>query len=213
VFCCALPLASLGRANRCHGSNLPASRPTATADFDASSVAKLLIEIGRHLVLAGENPYKVRSYARAVESLLLLTLPLREVIAEGRLREIPDVGAARLETIRQLHQDGATPRLEVMRAEVPAGVLELLAVPGLRPPKVLDLYRKLGINSLNDLEAACRQGQLKGSGFGPAFHEKVVAGVELVRRSEGQRLIHHAPEHLAALGECLRRFHPELSLT
>src|SRR3954468_24393688 len=84
-----------------------ASRP-ASDDLDASSVAKLLVEIGQRLVLARENPYKARSYARAAESLLLLTLPLEEVIAQDRLRYIPGVGVALAETIRQLHDDGTT---------------------------------------------------------------------------------------------------------
>src|SRR3954447_16881539 len=139
-----------------------ASQPAASAALDASSVSKLLIEIGQRLVLAGENPYKARSYTRAAESLLLLTLPLDEVIAQGRLQDIPGVGAALSQTIIRLHQHGTTPRLEAMRAEVPAGVLELLAIPGLRAPKIMELYQKLGISSLDELEAACRQNQLKG---------------------------------------------------
>src|SRR3954453_6516021 len=55
----------------------------------ASPVATLLVEIGHRLVLAGENPYKARAYSRAAQKLLTLTLPLGEVIAAGRLREIP----------------------------------------------------------------------------------------------------------------------------
>jgi DNA polymerase (family X) len=182
------------------------------ADPDAPSVAKLLVEIGQRLVLAGENPYKARSYARAAESLLLLTLPLDDVIAQGRLQDIPGVGAALSETITRLHQHGTTPRLKAMRAEVPAGVLELLAIPGLRAPKVLELYQKLGITTLDELEAACRNDQLKSAkGFGPSFQEKVVAGIDLMRRSAGQRLLHHAADHLAQVEMNLTRSHPELS--
>ncbi|MFL4991751.1 MAG: PHP domain-containing protein [Microvirga sp.] len=182
------------------------------AEPDASSIAKLLIEIGQRLVLAGENPYKARSYTRAAESLLLLTLPLDEVIAQGRLQDIPGVGAALSQTIIRLHQHGTTPRLEAMRAEVPAGVLELLAIPGLRAPKIMELYQKLGISSLDELEAACRQNRLKGEkGFGPSFQEKVVAGIDLTRRFAGQRLIHHVADHLAQVAASLTRSHPELS--
>ena len=168
--------------------------------LDAPAVAAILIEIGQRLTLAGENPYKARAYARAAESLLLLDEPLGTVISEGRLREIPGVGVALEETILRLHKDGTTSRLDAMRAEVPAGVLEMLAVPGLRPPRVLDLFRKLGIASLDDLEAACRQDRLaQAKGFGPAFQAKVLAGIELLRRSRGQRLIHHAAERLEVL--------------
>jgi DNA polymerase (family X) len=77
---------------------------------------------------------------------------------------------------------------------------------------VLDLYRALGISSLDELEAACRQDRLtKAKGFGPAFQSKVLAEIELLRRSKGQRLLHHAGDHLAALTKAVRRSHPELT--
>jgi DNA polymerase (family 10) len=168
------------------------------------------VEIGRRLVLAGENPYKARAYARAAESLALLSEPLETVIVADRLRELPGVGIALPETIRQLHRDGTTPRLEAMRAEVPTNVLALLAIPGLRPPHALDLYRELGIASVADLEAACRHDRLKSAaGFGAAFQAKMLEGIALMRRSHGQRLIHHAAEDLAGLEANLRRSHPE----
>src|SRR5215213_10855956 len=115
---------------------------------DASAVARLLVEISQRLRLAGESPYRARAYARAAESLLTLTIPLEDVIAQDRLREIPGVGAALAAVIRALHQNGTTPRLEAMRAEVPASVLEMLSVPGLAPAKVLQIYRQLGIATL-----------------------------------------------------------------
>jgi DNA polymerase (family 10) len=129
--------------------------------LDAPAVAAILIEIGQRLTLAGENPYKARAYSRAAEILLLLNEPLEDLIADGRLREIPGVGVALEETILRLHKDGTTSRLDAMRAGVPAEVLEMLAVPGLRPPRVLDLFRKLGIASLDDLDAAGRQNKLR----------------------------------------------------
>src|SRR3954462_6224387 len=94
------------------------------AKLDASAVATLLIEIGRRLVLARENPYKARAYSRAAQNLLTLTLPLGEVVAAGRLREIPGVGEALAATIEQLYARGTTPKLEALRADAPAGVLE-----------------------------------------------------------------------------------------
>jgi DNA polymerase (family 10) len=45
-----------------------------------------------------------------------------------------------------------------MRAEIPAGVLDILTIPGLRPDKVIKLYREFGITSLAQLEEAARGG-------------------------------------------------------
>jgi DNA polymerase (family 10) len=138
------------------------------SDNDATAVARLLLEISQHLLLAGENPYKARAYARAAESLLTLTIPLEDVIAQDRLREIPGVGAALAEVIRALHQNGTTRRLQAMRAEVPASVLEMLKIPGLAPEKVMRIHQQLGIATLEELEQACREDQLRACKGAPS---------------------------------------------
>jgi DNA polymerase (family 10) len=66
---------------------------------------------------------------------------------EERLTEIPGVGDAIAVIITTLYRTGTHPSLEKLRKEIRAGVLELLTVPGLRPEKVLHLYKGLGITS------------------------------------------------------------------
>ena len=178
---------------------------------DASAVARLLVEISRRLRLAGESPYRARAYARAAENLLTLTVPLADVIAQGRLREIPGIGAALAEVIRTLHQYGTTPRLEAMRADLPASLLEFLNIPGLAPEKIAHIHQQLGITTLADLEQACRQDRLKATkGLGAALQAKVLQGIELLHRSQGQRLVHHADALLRAAAANLAVSHPEL---
>src|SRR5947209_678639 len=173
------------------------SRPSESKALDAPAVAKLLVEIGQRLVLAGENPYKARAYARAAESLLTLTMPLGEVIAQGRLREIPGVGAAIAGTIEKLHSEGTTAKLEALRAEAPASVLEMLRIPRIPPAKVLQIHRELGVASIEELEAACRADRLKArKGLGASLQGKILAGIELMRQAQGRRLIHQAAELL-----------------
>jgi DNA polymerase (family X) len=180
--------------------------------LDAPAVARLLTEIGQRLTLAGENPYKARSYRRAAEALLSLAIPLDEVIAQGRLKEIPGVGAALAETIFQLHLHGTTKKLERMRAEAPAGLLELLRIPGLRAQTVIDLHRKLGIASLDELQQACGDGRVQAcKGLGPALAQKLQSGIELMRRAQGQRLIHQAGDLLEAAAANLARSRADLS--
>jgi DNA polymerase (family 10) len=181
------------------------------SDNDAAVVARLLLELSQRLLLAGENPYKARAYARAAESLLTLTIPLEDVIAQNRLREIPGVGAALAEVIRALHQNGTTPRLEAMRADVPASVLEMLKIPGLAPEKVMRIHQQLEITSLDELEQACQQDRLTTSkGLGASLQAKVLQGLEFLRRAQGQRLVHHADELLRATAANLGVSHPEL---
>jgi len=64
------------------------------AAIEAPEVIKLLREFGQWVALRGGNPYRAKAYARAAENLGTLTVPLGEVIPEGRLREIPGIGEA-----------------------------------------------------------------------------------------------------------------------
>src|SRR5512133_144774 len=109
--------------------------------LDAMQVAKLLAEYGRRTALAGGNPYRSKAYLRAADSLATIAEPLERIIAQDRLREIPGIGAAIADIVTKLHRTGTHPSLEKMRKEIPEGVLEMLAVPGLRPEKVLKLHQ------------------------------------------------------------------------
>src|SRR5688500_5765907 len=119
------------------------------ARLGAAEVAALLEEMGQRLGLRPGNPYRARAYVRAAEGLATLTEPLEDLIAGDRLREIPGVGEALAGVIEKLHRHGTHKQLEELRKEVPAGVLEIGRVPGLRSEKALKLYRELGIDSLD----------------------------------------------------------------
>ena len=109
----------------------------------AAEVADVLEEIGRLLELKGENPFKVRAYANAARALGDLTEPLDAVLAEGRLREIPGIGAAIADKIVALVETGSIPLLERLRGEIPAGVLDLVAVPGLGVKRARAAYEAM----------------------------------------------------------------------
>src|SRR3954447_9381313 len=124
--------------------------------LDAREVASLLREYAQRAALRGGNPYRAKAYSRAGDSLAALAVPLHALIAEDRLTEIPGVGEAIADMITKLHKSGTHPSLEKLWKEIPEGVLEMLAVPGLRPEKVLRLYQDLDITSLAELEAAAK---------------------------------------------------------
>jgi DNA polymerase (family 10) len=98
-----------------------------------------------------------------------------------------------------------------MRREIPAGVLEMLSVPGLRSDKVLKLYKQLGIASLDELEAAARQDRIKNmKGLGPALQRKVLQGLEMRKAAIGTRHMHRAARLIAAAEKNLRRALPDI---
>ena len=94
--------------------------------LDTAAVSKLLRELAQRLELAGDNFYRARAYGRAADNLALSPLPLERLVAEGRLTEIPGIGDALAGVITQLHETGHHPRLEVLREDMLAGVLDML---------------------------------------------------------------------------------------
>ena len=155
---------------------------------EVSEVARLLDEFGRRALLYGGNPYRAKAYLRAAERVALLTEPLDAVVRQQRLQEIPGVGDAIAGVITQLCKTGSHPSLEKMRADVPESVLEMLAIPGLRPEKVMKLHKELGINTIEELETAVRDDRLKAiKGLGPALQRKIVAGLEAMQSARAAR--------------------------
>jgi DNA polymerase (family 10) len=93
-----------------------------------------------------------------------------------------------------------------MRKEIPAGALEMLTIPGLRPDKVLKIHKELGISSLDELEMAAKADRLKSvKGLGAALQSKILQGIEIRRTGEGQRHLHRAAKLLDTAQEQLRK--------
>ncbi|WP_348627840.1 hypothetical protein [Mesorhizobium sp. M1A.F.Ca.IN.022.04.1.1] len=102
---------------------------------DSRTVASLLREYAHRSSLRGGNPYRTKAYLRAADSLTALSQPLDRIIAAGALTRIPDIGDAIADIVRKLYESGTHPRLEKLREEVPAGVMELFAYRGFGPTR------------------------------------------------------------------------------
>lgn len=178
---------------------------------DTQEVARLLREYAQRSALHGGNPYRAKAYSRAADSLAALALPIEQLIEEDRLTEIPGVGEAIADIITKLHRSGTHPSLEKLRKEIPAGVLELLSVPGLRADKVLRLYKDLGITSLADLEEAAKEDRLKkAKGLGAALQTKILQNLAIAKSGQGRLHLHRAAALLQHAKDSLRKTRPEL---
>ena len=178
---------------------------------DAHTVAKLLREYAKRTALRGGNPYRAKAYSRAADSLTALAEPLDKLIAEDRLTDVPGIGEAIADIVTKLYQTGTHPSLEKLRKDIPNGVLELLTIPGLRPEKVLRLYKDLGITSLAELEAAAKDDRIKKSkGLGAALQTKILQNLAVAKSGEGSLHLHRAAALLDHAKTSLRTAQPEL---
>ena len=142
-------------------------------------MAAVLTEIGTLLELKGENPFKTRAYqagARVVESLGEDELKAR--VADGTLQEVKGIGQALAQKITELSTTGRLDYFEKLKASVPAGLVEIMAIPGVGPKKVRALQEKLGVDTIAKLRAACAENRVATlDGFGEKTQERILAGI------------------------------------
>ena len=130
-------------------------------------VAGILTSIATLLELKGENPFKSRAYLNAARALEGMSEPLDKVIAEERLAEVKGIGESIQKKICELITTGRLAYYEELKAATPPGLVAMLDIPGLGPKKIKALHDELGIETVEQLEAACNEGtvaRLKGFG-------------------------------------------------
>src|SRR5688572_2658460 len=179
--------------------------------MDSRSAAHVLSEIAALLDLRAENRFKARAYRTAAKAILGVDSDdLTSLYMEGELAKIPGLGPATLSVIGDLIENGESQYLEQLRMNVPEGVLELMRVPGLGVAKIEQIFEELGVTTLDELEAAARDGRLaRLRGFGAKTAEKLVTGIAFARRSTSQALLPRALAEATRLVASVRR-HPDV---
>jgi len=149
-------------------------------------IADLLKRIGDMLDILGENRFKVLAYRRASESILSLGQDIRAYWRAGTLQEIPGIGPAIADKIEELLSTGHLEFYDRLQDQVPAGVVSLLDIPDVGPKTATLLWEELGLQSMAEVEAAAKAGQLRElPGLGAKSEAKILAGIEtLYRRSD-----------------------------
>lgn len=143
--------------------------------------------IANLLEIKGEVIYVTLAYRRAAENLLSLGRDAREYWREGRLREIPGVGKAIAEKMDELLSTGRLVFLEKLKEEVPPGLADWMAVPGLGPKKIGLIWKELGITSLSELSEAAHAGKLRVlPGMGEKSEAQILAGIDSLSRRTGR---------------------------
>ncbi|HTR42770.1 MAG TPA: DNA polymerase/3'-5' exonuclease PolX [Pseudomonadales bacterium] len=176
--------------------------------MDKSKIAEIMVEIGMLLELKGENPFKTRAYGNAARAIENLEEALEKIIAEDRLTEVKGIGEAISKKITELVQTGKLKYYEELKASLPPGLTEMLEIPGVGPKKIKTMYEKLGIESIEQLEAACKSGKVAElDGFGEKTAQNILEGIERKRTYASKFLLSDALRAAEPLLESLRN-HP-----
>jgi len=168
-------------------------------------IARRLDEVAQILASQGANPFRVLAYQHAAETLRHLTRPADEIFrqeGEPGLRQLPGIGERLARSIATLLITGRLPMLDRLRGKGESGAL-LASVPGIGRSLAARLRRELGIETLEQLEAAAHDGRLKAiTGIG---NKRVTGIIDSLAARLGRvrpiRPVHKAAD--AAIAEIL----------
>jgi DNA polymerase (family 10) len=153
-------------------------------------VAQVFEEVADLLEIQGANPFRIRAYRTAARTIRDLSEPLAEMInkPDVKLQDLAGIGKDLADKIRTILTTQDLPLRAELRAGVPAGLRDLLNVPGLGPKRALILHQQLGIGSLGDLRKAAGKHRIRAlKGFGQKTEEKILQALEHVEQA-GRRV-------------------------
>jgi DNA polymerase (family 10) len=145
-----------------------------------ADIAAAFEQVADLLELQDANPFRVRAYRNAARVIGGLKLDLAALLAEGKaLPKLPGIGADLDAKIHELATTGHLALLDRLRKELPAGVTELLQLPGLGPKRVRALYDELHVHTLPQLLRAARDQRIRTlPGFGPGTETRIASAIE-----------------------------------
>ncbi len=156
------------------------------------AVATLLEEMADRLEATGVE-YKPNAYRRAADSIRAHTVAVERLYDEGgesAIGEIDDVGDAIAAKTAEFLETGSIGELEDLRDELPVEMDALTAVEGVGPKTVASLNAALGIETLDDLEAAAEAGEIRTvSGFGEKTEANILENIPFAREARKRSLL------------------------
>lgn len=160
------------------------------------------------------EPNKVKSYASAAYYLDKYNERPFSEMTEAELLQLRGVGKSIAGKILELVNAGTFPELSELLEKTPEGVLEMFKIKGIGVKKIQVLWRELGIDSIHELEKACKSGEVaKLKGFGANLQQKILESIDFLKSQKGKLRMNKA-EHLAKeLKELLLKHFDQVEIT
>ena len=171
-------------------------------------IAQILSETADLLEVGAADSFRIRSYRRAAEVVESSTVSVGALAAEPKkLLEIPGIGKGMAANIVELEQTGTLGLHQELLAKYKPSMLELLRLPSMGPKTVALFWDAAQISSVDELEAACREGRLdKLPRCGPKQIAKLLQGIAEHRKNIGRFHLDDAELAAEKLTEYLRSF-------
>src|SRR4051812_6009862 len=138
------------------------------------------------LELRDANPYTVRAYRRAAETIRAAAVPVAELVRSGRVRPLRGIGAGVEARLRELGETGTIAELVDLERELAPDLVGLGRYLGLGAKRSVELARALDVRTADELREAAAAGRLRAvPGIGSKTEARLLEA--LAREGEPRR--------------------------
>ena len=176
--------------------------------LDNKTIAGLLYETADLMEIDAADPFRIRSYRRAAESVDGLPAPIWDLIPDQKkLLEIPGIGKGMAANLRELMDSGKLGVREELMAKYRPSMLELLRIQGLGPKTIQLIWSAYQVCDVEGVEKLAKEGKIRTlPRMGEKQEQKILKGIEDYRRLSGRfhlddadRVAQQLAAHLAGL--------------
>jgi DNA polymerase (family X) len=158
------------------------------------------------LELDEANPFAARAYRRAAETVRGAALPVAELVASGRARELRGIGPGIEARLRELVETGGIAELAELERELAPDLVGLGRYLGLSARRSVELARALGVRTVDELREAAAAGRLRSApGIGPKTEARLLEALARQGEPRPRRglLLNRAWELVGGVAEAL----------
>ena len=165
-----------------------------------AAIAHQLTILAQLLSAEGANPFKVKAYRRAADTIKSAGESIAELVQrDADLTQFSGIGAGISAAIREIVLTGGLRKLDTLRSAVSPELAALSEHPRLDPKRVLRAYQKLGISTVAELREKMQSGELAEK-----LGARMAQHVQFALTDAHQMLLFDVEETVAAIEKFLR---------
>ncbi len=174
--------------------------------MDNRAVAAMFAETADLMEIAGEDPFRIRSYRNAANVIEAYPEQILDIVRDPSrsVTSIAGIGKGLASALAEIAARGSFERRDEMLAKYPPTALELLKIQGLGPKSIRALWEHYRVSTIDDLERVAREHKLRElPRMGAKLEEKVLRSIAAYRQSAGRFLLDFADRTAASILEHL----------
>jgi DNA polymerase (family 10) len=167
--------------------------------MDNYAIADQFSLLSKLMDIHGENAFKAKSYASAAFAIEKSPQELSALTPE-QIAAIRGIGDSTAKKIVEVLQTGELKALQDLLQKTPTGVLEMMNIKGLGPKKINVIWKEMKIDTIEELEKACRENRIAAKkGFGEKTEQKILEAIAFASENKGSYLYKHVEDFALAL--------------